>query len=185
MRSRTRLIESLLALFAVLTITFPWGYSTAAPAASGPPAPTQSPAWEISCVDCPKDFVLPSDRTLRLDAAGRPHVVYDYIVSRNPVRRDLQHAVLDGGVWITGTVAHTSVSQLELALDAGGAPRISFFDGYSLQYAAWTGSRPRCLVPRSGAGRKVPGCRLASSRLTCRPAARPGQPGTWLPHPGA
>lgn len=41
-------------------------------AGAGPQAVT----WTIECVDCPKLFDSMTDRSLRLDAVGRPHIAY-------------------------------------------------------------------------------------------------------------
>jgi len=35
-----------------------------------------SRGWLVECVDCPKYFSNMTDRSLRLDAAGHPHIAY-------------------------------------------------------------------------------------------------------------
>ncbi len=118
MRSRTRLVESLLALFAVLAIASPWGRSAAA---SGPSTPAQDTAWEVSCVDCAKDMLPSSDRALRLDAAGHPHIAYG--------GDHLYYAWHDGTAWRTETAdpAAGVGAYASLVLDGEGNPYISYY----------------------------------------------------------
>ena len=84
--------------------------------------PAKADGWVIECVDCPKQFSNMTDRSLRLDAAGHPHIAYG--------EDHLYYAWHDGASWHYETVddapevgTHTS-----LALDGDGYPHISYFD---------------------------------------------------------
>ena len=94
---------------------------------SAPSAPSavQSPAasnWHIECADCPKYFSGMTDRSLRLDTAGHPHIVYG--------GDHLYHAWHDGVTWHYETVddAPGVGRYASLALDGGGYPHISYYD---------------------------------------------------------
>ena len=78
--------------------------------------------WAIECVDCPKYFEEMSDRSLRLDAAGYPHIAYG--------SDHLYYAWHDGATWHLETVdeAPGVGSYASLALDGGGYPHISYYD---------------------------------------------------------
>ena len=87
--------------------------------------------WMIECVDCPKYFFKMTDRSLRLDANGHPHIAYG--------DDHLYYAWYDGSIWhfeaadeAPGVGRHAS-----LALDENGYPHISYFDDYNddLKYA--------------------------------------------------
>ena len=83
---------------------------------------TASLGWVIECVDCPKYFEEMSDRSLRLDAAGHPHIAYG--------SDHLYYAWHDGTTWHLETVddAPGVGSYASLALDGGGYPHISYYD---------------------------------------------------------
>ena len=55
--------------------------------------------WEITCVDCPHSFDKTTDRSLRLDAAGHPHIAYG--------GQSLYYAWFDGSDWQTEVVDNT------------------------------------------------------------------------------
>ncbi|MCB9133102.1 MAG: hypothetical protein H6647_19445 [Anaerolineales bacterium] len=78
--------------------------------------------WQITCVDCPKWFGELTDHSLRLDAAGHPHVAYG--------GDHLYYATHDGTTWHYETVDLSSAvgSAASLALDAVGRPSISYYD---------------------------------------------------------
>ena len=112
---------------------------------SAPPRQVKTPSaavqptaltWDIQCVDCPKRFDFLGDRSLGLDAAGRPHIAYGY--------DHLYYAWHDGAVWHQEIVdsAGGVGSSASLALDATGRPHISYYDRINadLKYAHWTGS---------------------------------------------
>ena len=87
--------------------------------------------WQTECVDCPRRFEHMTDRSLRLDHAGRPHIVYG--------GDHLYYAWHDGLQWHDETVdqAPGVGSNASLALDASGRPHISFYDSVNddLKYA--------------------------------------------------
>ena len=87
--------------------------------------------WTLTCVDCPHRFGTVTDRALRFDAAGQPHVAYG--------GSQLYYATRAGGSWQI-EVADAAVqvgSDAALALDAAGQPHISYYDGQNedLRYA--------------------------------------------------
>ena len=100
------------------------------------PAGGASARWTILCVDCPKQFSHMTDRSLRLDAAGHPHIAYG--------EDHLYYAWHDGTSWQYETVDDSSgVGQhASLALDADGHPHISYCDetNHGLKYARCSGS---------------------------------------------
>ncbi len=102
------------------------------PAAAHPSAMT----WHIERMDAPKWFYDMTDRSLRLDAAGHPHIAYG--------ADHLYYAWHDGTTWHLETAdASWGVGRYaSLALDGSGHPHISYFDGtdYDLKYAFYDGS---------------------------------------------
>ena len=92
---------------------------------------TPSDEWVIECVDCPKSFSLMTDRSLRLDAGGRPHIAYG--------RDHLYYAWHDGVNWQYETADNSpDVGEYaSLALDESGYPHISYYDvsNEDLKYA--------------------------------------------------
>ncbi len=97
--------------------------------------PLQRPVWRLQCVDCPFVSFEVSDRSLALDAAGRPHVAY--------TGDQLFYAYFDGAAWQVEAVDAAPGSQdiypspPSLVLDATGAPHISYLSAASrdLRYA--------------------------------------------------
>ncbi len=81
--------------------------------------------WQITCVDCPKWFGELTDRGLRLDAAGNPHVAYG--------GDHLYYARYDGIAWRyeTADAASAAGAAASLALNAAGWPAISYFDAFN------------------------------------------------------
>jgi hypothetical protein len=100
------------------------------------PGPARADGWVIECVDCPKDFDGLTDHSLRLDAAGHPHIAYG--------QDHLYYAWYDGVDWHYETVDRASRvgTSASLALDVAGRPHISYCDflNEDLKYARWTGS---------------------------------------------
>lgn len=84
--------------------------------------PSNAQDWEIECVDCPKKFTDMTDRSLRLDDNGRPHIAYG--------EDHLYYAWLEGAAWHYETVDESpNVGRYaSLALDASGSPHISYYD---------------------------------------------------------
>ena len=88
--------------------------------------PAAADGWVIECVDCPKDFpkyfTNMTDRSLRLDAAGHPHIAYG--------GDHLYHAWHDAGSWYCEIVDDSPRvgSYASLALDGDGYPHISYYD---------------------------------------------------------
>jgi len=91
----------------------------------------QAAGWTIDCPDCPKLFSNMTDRSLRLDAAGHPHVVYG--------QDHLYYAWHDGAAWHYETAdASPGVGiYASLALDGDDSPHVSYFDvdQHTLKYA--------------------------------------------------
>jgi hypothetical protein len=79
--------------------------------------------WVIECIDCPKQFSEMTDRNLRLDAAGNPHIAYG--------EDHLYYAWHDGIAWNYETVdTSPDVGRFaSLVLDEVGNPHISYFVG--------------------------------------------------------
>lgn len=93
------------------------------PGAAAQPQPdTPEQAWQITCVDCPKWFNELTDRGLRLDAAGNPHIAYG--------GDHLYYAAQDGASWRheTADPAPGVGVGASLVLNATGRPMISYFD---------------------------------------------------------
>jgi len=91
----------------------------ATPADAGP-ADSASMGWLIECVDCPKYVGYLTGRSLRVDAAGQPHVAYG--------GDHLYYAWHDGATWHLETAddAPGVGSDASLALDGAGYPHISY-----------------------------------------------------------
>ena len=92
--------------------------------------PAMADGWVIECADCPKQFSNMTDRSLRLDAEGHPHIAYG--------EDHLYYAWHDGANWHYETVDDSPGvgSYTSLALDKGGYPHISYNKGNStLKYA--------------------------------------------------
>ena len=105
----------------VLVVMLAAGLLPAAPVARTSAQPLGP--WEITCVDCPKRFGTLTDRGLRLDAQGHPHIAYG--------GDHLYYATHDGSAWHYETVDSSSLvgSSASLALDSAGHPYISYYDG--------------------------------------------------------
>lgn len=103
------------------------------PRAAAQPDASEQP-WQLTCVDCPKLFGALTDRSLRLDAAGRPAISYDHTVTQDG---DFADQVNPG--WLTQTVDSSGdVGQLtSLVIDAGGRPTIAYAPG---KIASWAGA---------------------------------------------
>ena len=72
--------------------------------------------WVIECADCPKQFTEMSNRSLRLDADGHPHIAYG--------EDHLYYAWYDGADWHyeTADAAPNVGAHAALALDGSGYP---------------------------------------------------------------
>ncbi len=97
-----------------------------------PPAPASADGgWHTECVDCPKYVAEMSDRSLRLDGDGHPHIAYG--------GDHLYYAWHDGTGWHYETVdkAPGVGEHASLALDGSGRPHISYLDrdNWDLKYA--------------------------------------------------
>ncbi len=93
--------------------------------------PQASLPWRIECADCPPQFSESSDRMLRLDFGGSPHLAYG--------RDHLYYAWLDGDTWRSELVdlAYRVGTHASLELDGAGNPHISYYDALNgaLKYA--------------------------------------------------
>jgi hypothetical protein len=94
-------------------------------------APAAGYDWVIEVVDGGKTFSEMTDRSLRLDAQGHPHIAYG--------EDQLYYAFHDGSAW-QHEVADSSGGVglfASLALDSSGHPHISYYDrtDYDLKYA--------------------------------------------------
>jgi hypothetical protein len=86
------------------------------------PASALGGDWVIETVDAPKMFSEMTDRSLRLDAAGHPHVAYG--------EDHLYYARYDGTTWHYETVDSSLAvgSHAALALDGSGVPHLAYYD---------------------------------------------------------
>jgi len=82
----------------------------------------QAGGWIQECVDCPKYAVSLTDRSLRLDAAGHPHMAYG--------GDHLYYAWHDGSTWHRETADSTPAVGVRatLGLDALNRPHIAYYD---------------------------------------------------------
>lgn len=82
----------------------------------------QAGGWIQECVDCPKYAVSLTDRSLRLDAAGHPHMAYG--------GDHLYYAWHDGTTWHRETAdsAPAVGARATLGLDALNRPHIAYYD---------------------------------------------------------
>ena len=105
-------------LFSLIAVLVVAGVMVAQPATPSSALPTDS--LEITCVDCPPIVSDPSDRSLRLDTQGRPHVAYG--------GDHLYYAFRDESGWHDEIVDSTDSTGrfASLALNASGQPRISY-----------------------------------------------------------
>lgn len=94
-------------------------------------ATAQSEPWQFEYVHAPRQFTAMRDRSLRLDADGRPHVAYG--------KDGLYHAWSDGLSWYYDTVDHSPHvgAHAALAIDKESGLHISYFDDANrdLKYA--------------------------------------------------
>jgi hypothetical protein len=86
------------------------------------PAVPQAGDFLIECADCPREFDDSSDRMLRLDSLGDPHLAYG--------RDHLYYTWRDENGWHS-EMADSAIlvgTKASLALTQAGSPRISYFD---------------------------------------------------------
>jgi len=99
------------------------------------PQPVHAQAeWELQMVDSSRKLLTTTERSLRFDAGGFPHIVSG--------GRELEHAWYDGAVWRKETVddppQSDHVQEPSLAIDESGNPHISYLCN-GLKYAYWNG----------------------------------------------
>jgi hypothetical protein len=123
---------TLLALLALVTLAI--SPALAADPAGSPQAP--SAPWDLHQVDAAHYFLNLTDRSLRFDKNGYPHVAYG--------GKYLYYAWYDGSKWNQTTVdSSPGVGEYAaLALDASNRPFISYYDttNRSLKFAWYTGA---------------------------------------------
>ena len=101
------------------------------------PAAARADSWVKGCVACAAYFEERTDRSLRLDAAGQPRMVYggDY----------LYYAWRDAGGWHVETADPTAGvgSEASLALDGADRPHVAYCDATNtaLRYAVRDGGQ--------------------------------------------
>jgi hypothetical protein len=104
--------------------------------------------WHVECVDCPKQFSYMTDRSLRLDGDGRPHIAYG--------GKHLYYAWQDGTTWHIETVdSGRLVGRFaSLVLDGSGQPHVSYLDSgkSDLKYAWRDGTTWHAETVDSGGG---------------------------------
>jgi hypothetical protein len=85
--------------------------------------------WLIECVDCSKSFIYLTNRSLRLDADGNPHIAYggDHLYYARHTRTEWQFDTVDE--------SNYSGSYASLSLDIYGYPHISYCGAGELKYA--------------------------------------------------
>ena len=90
------MVPQIMSLPMLLALLIPWLLALAPGVGAG--APDQAPGlvWRSECVDCPVSVFQIGDRSLALDAAGHPHVVY--------AGDRLYYAHFDGTAWQVETV---------------------------------------------------------------------------------
>lgn len=97
---------------------------------------TPSGAWTLYQVDGGHNFLNLTDRALRFDSNGNPHVVYG--------GKNLYYTYYNGTTWNLSLVdAAPGVGEYAaLALDSSNRPRISYYDATnrSLKFAYWDGA---------------------------------------------
>ena len=95
-----------------------------------------NPAWALHQVDSYHYFLNLTDRSLRYDKNGHPHVVYG--------GKNLYYAWFDGTNWHQEIVdpSPTVGEYAALALDSNNRPRISYYDAsnHALKFAYFNGS---------------------------------------------
>jgi hypothetical protein len=84
--------------------------------------PVQGQVWQIEVAEYGKQFEGMTDRSLRLDAQGHPHIAYG--------GDHLYYAFHDGVSWQceVADASHAVGMSASLVLDASGWPHISYFD---------------------------------------------------------
>ena len=132
------MVPQIMPLPMLLALLIPWLLAPAPGVGSGAAHQAPGPVWRSECVDCPVSVFQIGDRSLALDAAGRPHVVY--------AGDELTYAWFDGVAWqreaIDAAPGRDDVypSPASLALDAGGGAHVSYLSAGStaLRYARRT-----------------------------------------------
>jgi len=84
--------------------------------------PAHADRWITQCVDCPRQFMNMTDRSLRLDAQGYPHIAYGM--------DHLYYAKYDGVQWHSETADSSPRvgEHASLVLDGSNNPHISYYD---------------------------------------------------------
>ena len=92
-------------------------------------SPCFGQGWEISSIDYPPQFSNMTDRSLRLDAQGHPHVVYG--------EDHLYYASYDGMSWRRETADDEPQTgeYASMVFDASGYPHVSYSSSQGLKHA--------------------------------------------------
>ena len=132
------MVPQIMPLPMLLALLIPWLLALAPGVGSGAAHQAPGPVWRSECVDCPVSVFQIGDRSLALDAAGLPHVVYAGDCSTTPAST--------AAAWQVETIDAAPGSDdvypspASLALDAAGGAHVSYLSAAStaLKYARRT-----------------------------------------------
>jgi hypothetical protein len=123
-RAKLTIRNSIFVLGLLITqmVNPPSAYATESPPPAGLATQPADLLWKTECVDCQKRISAMRDRSLRLDAADHPHLVYG--------EDHLYYAWFDGIAWHfeTADTSPSVGSNASLALDGRGHPHIAYMD---------------------------------------------------------
>ena len=132
-----RLIGGLVILVALMSLVTPAAWAAPQNRDPSEPIAVGDFIWDIQFVDGPELFTDMTDRSLRLDSFGYPHIVFGgnrlMYAAFDGSNSDLR--IADNGPGVGRYAA--------LALDSDDHAHISYYDAVlkNLKYAQWTGSQ--------------------------------------------